>query len=159
LIDERFYKYFIVFLAGILFVRLAYLSNWLSGGQVLLKFIFALSGLFVFSQVLAFSSVSPLYIFGTVFFIISWVILLFALATKIKSQIILKLAGLISYASFFAYLIHRPLWAWLVGVFSVDVGRDQVFFKMIPASIVVFILSYYLQSGYDRLLTVFRRNG
>jgi peptidoglycan/LPS O-acetylase OafA/YrhL len=156
LIDERFYKYFIVFLAGILFVRLAYLSNWLSGGQVLLKFIFALSGLFVFSQVLAFSSVSPLYIFGTVFFIISWVILLFALATKIKSQIILKLAGLISYASFFAYLIHRPLWAWLVGVFSVDVGRDQVFFKMIPASIVVFILSYYLQSGYDRLLTVFR---
>jgi peptidoglycan/LPS O-acetylase OafA/YrhL len=159
LLDERFYKYFIVFLTGILFVRPGYLSNWLSGDQVLPKFIFALIGLVFFSQVLTFSSVSPLYILGTVFFIISWVILLFALAAKVKVQLILKLAGLISYASFFVYLIHRPLWAWLVGVFSVDVGPEQVFFKMIPASIVVFILSYYLQSGYDRLLTVFRQNG
>lgn len=159
LFDERFYKYFIVFLAGILFVRLPYLSNWLSGEQVLPKFIFALLGLFVFSQVLAFSSVSPLYILGTVFFIISWVILLFALAAKIKAPFVLKLAGLISYASFFVYLIHRPFWAWSAGVFSVDIGPDLVFFRMIPASIVVFILSYYLQSGYDRLLTVFRRNG
>jgi peptidoglycan/LPS O-acetylase OafA/YrhL len=159
LLDERFYKYFIVFLAGILFVRLPYLSNWLSGEQVLPKFVLALLGLFAFSQVLTFSSVSPLYILGTVFFIISWVILLFALAAKIKSQFVLKLAGLVSYASFFVYLIHRPLWAWLVGVFSITDWQTQVFFKMIPASIVVFILSYYLQSGYDRLLAVVRRNG
>jgi membrane-bound acyltransferase YfiQ involved in biofilm formation len=125
----------------------------------LLKFISALLGLFVFSLVLALSYVSPLYILGTVFFIISWVILLFALATKIKSQFVLKMAGLVSYASFFVYLIHRPLWAWLIGVFSLSDWRDQVLFKLFPASIFIFILAYYLQSGYDRLLTVFRRNG
>ena len=159
LIDERFFKYYIVFLIGILCVRLDYLSTWLSGGQVLLKFCLALLGLFVFSQVLALSSVSPLYILGTVFFIISWVILLFALATRVKSPIILKLAVLISYASFFIYLIHRPLWAWLLAVFPVNTAGGQVFFKIVPASIFIFILSYYLQFGYDRLLTMFRRNG
>ena len=159
LLDERFYKYFIVFLAGILLVRLPYLSSWLSGEQVLPKFFFAALGLFAFSQVLAFSSMSPLYILGTVFFITSWVVLLFSLAAKIKSQLVLKLAELISYASFFVYLIHRPLWAWLVGVFSITNWQTQVLFKMIPASIVVFILSYYLQFGYDRLLAVVRRNG
>jgi len=157
LVDERFFKYYIVFLIGILCTRLDYLSTWLSGGQIFLKFVFAILGLFLFSQVLALSSVSPLYILGTVFFIISWVILLFALATKVKSPILLKLAVLISYASFFVYLIHRPLWAFLLGIFPVNTAWGQVFFKVIPASIFIFILSYYLQFGYDRLLTVFRR--
>jgi peptidoglycan/LPS O-acetylase OafA/YrhL len=158
LLDERFYKYFIIFLVGILFVRLPYLSNWLSGEQVLPKFIFALLATFAFSQTLTLSSISPFYILGAVFFIIAWVVLLFGLATKIKAQGILKLAGLISYASYFAYLIHRPLWAWLIGGFSIDVWRDQVFFKMLPASLAVFILSYYLQYIYDRLLAVFRQS-
>lgn len=157
LIDQRFFKYYIVFLIGILCARLPPLANWLSGGQILLKSVFALIGLFAFSQVLALSSVSPLYISGTVFFIVSWVMLLFALATKVKSPIILKLAVLISYASFFVYLIHRPLWAWLLTVFPVNTAVGQVFFKIVPASIFIFILSYYLQSGYDRLLTVFRQ--
>jgi len=120
LLDERFYKYFIVFLAGILFARLDYISNWLSEKQILLKLFLALLATFIFSLVLAFSSVSLFYILGVVFFIISWIVLLFALATKVKVQGILKLTGLISYASYFAYLIHRPLWEWLVDVFSVD---------------------------------------
>lgn len=159
LIDQRFFKYYIVFLIGILCVRLDYLSTWLSGGQVVIKSVIALLALFVFSQVLALSSVSPLYILGTVFFIISWVMLLFALATKVKSPFILKLAVLISYASFFVYLIHRPLWAWLLTVFPINTAGGQMFFKIVPASIFIIILSYYLQAGYDRLLTKFRRNG
>lgn len=159
LIDQRFFKYYTVFLTGILCVRLDPLANWLSGRQILLKFVFAVFGLFVFSQVLVLNSVSPLYISGTVFFIISWVILLFALATKVKSPTILKLAVLISYASFFVYLIHRPLWALLLTVFPVNTAGGQVFFKIVPAAILIFTLSYYLQSGYDRLLTKFRRNG
>lgn len=159
LIDQRFFKYYVVFLIGILCARIDYLSNWLFGKQILLKSVFAFLGLFFFSQVLALSSVSPFYILGTVFFIISWVILLFALASKVKSPIILRLVVLISYASFFVYLIHRPLWAWLLTVFSVNTANGQVFFKIVPASILIFILSYYLQSGYDRLLTMFRRNG
>jgi peptidoglycan/LPS O-acetylase OafA/YrhL len=159
LIDERFFKYYIVFLIGILCTRLDHLSTWLSGGQVLIKFVLAVLGLFLFSQVLVLSSISPLYILGTVFFIISWVILLFALAARVKSPVILRLAILISYASFFIYLIHRPLWAWLLTVFPVNTAGGQVFFKIVPASIFIFILSYYLQSGYDRLLTVFRLKG
>lgn len=158
LIDERFYKYFIVFLTGILFVRLDFLPGWLSGGQVWQKLIITLLCSFIFSRVLNFTSVSFFYIAGTVSFIISWVILLFALAARIKSLNFLKFAGLISYASFFAYLLHRPLWSWLAGFFSVKTSSGLVFFKMIPASIVVFIVSYYLQSGYDRLLTALRRN-
>lgn len=159
LIDERFFKYYLVFLIGILCTRLDHLSTWLSGGQVLIKFVLAVLGLFLFSQVLVLSSISPLYILGTVFFIISWVILLFALAARVKSTVILRLAILISYASFFIYLIHRPLWAWLLTVFPVNTAGGQVFFKIVPASIFIFILSYYLQSGYDRLLTVFRLKG
>jgi peptidoglycan/LPS O-acetylase OafA/YrhL len=62
LFDERFYKYFIVFLAGILFMRLPYLSKWLSGEQALIKLFLAILGTFVFSLVLNFSSVSFFYI-------------------------------------------------------------------------------------------------
>ena len=158
LLDERFFKYFIVFLTGILFARPLYFSHWLSGEQILIKLVVAVLATIVFSLVLAFSSVSPYYILGVVFFIISWTVLLFALATKVKAQGVVKLAGLVSYASYFAYLIHRPLWEWLVGVFSIDVWQNQVLFKLFPASIIVFILSYYLQYGYDRLLAVFRQN-
>lgn len=158
LIDERFYKYFIVFLIGILFARPGSLSHWLSGEQVWMKFALALISSFIFSLVIGSNSMSPFYILGVVFFIITWVILLFALASGIKSQSILKLAGVVSYASFFVYLLHRPLWSWLAGIFSVETSRYLPFFKMIPASIVVFILSYYLQFGYDRLLAVFRQS-
>lgn len=158
LIDERFYKYFIVFLIGILFARLESFSHWLSREQLWMKFALAFISSFIFSLVIGSNSMSPFYIFGVVFFIITWVVLLFALASGIKSQSVLKLAGVVSYASFFVYLLHRPLWIWLAGIFSVETSRYLPFFKMIPASIVVFILSYYLQFGYDRLLAVFRQS-
>ncbi len=158
MLDGRFFKYFIVFLAGIIFARPQYLSNWLSGKQVLLKLALAIPATFVFSRALDLGSTSPLYIFGVVLFILSWVILLFSLASKVKAPFLLKLAGIISYTSYFAYLLHRPLWEWLTNFFSVETFQSQVFFRLFPASILVFILSYYLQYGYDRLLAVFRRN-
>ncbi len=158
LIDERFYKYFIVFLAGILFARIIYLSHWLSGEQIVQKIILAILSSFIFSYVLNLSPISLRYILGTVLFIVSWVILLFTLATKIKTRIILKLVALISYLSYFAYLLHRPLWGWLVKFFFIESFRDQVYFKLVPASVAVFILSYFLQYGYDRLLAMFRQN-
>jgi peptidoglycan/LPS O-acetylase OafA/YrhL len=159
LLDERFFKYFIVFLAGILFARPQFFSHWLSGEHTLLKLAIAILATFIFFLVLNFGSTSPFYILGVVFFILSWIILLFAIATKIKVPFLLKFAGVISYASYFVYLLHRPLWAWLTDIFSVETFQNQVFFRMIPASILVFILSYYLQYGYDRLLAIFRRNG
>jgi len=157
LLDERFFKYFIVFLAGILFARPQYFQSWLSAEKAWLKAAFAALATFTFSLTLNFSSTSPSYILGVVFFILSWVILLFTLATKVKSPFLLKLAGVISYASYFVYLLHRPLWTWLAGIFSVETGRDLILFRMFPASIAAFILSYYLQYGYDRLLAMFRR--
>ncbi len=57
----------------------------------------------------------------------------------------------------FVYLLHRPLWAWLAGVFSFESGPGLIFFRLFPAIIAVFILSYYLQYGYDRLSAMFRR--
>jgi peptidoglycan/LPS O-acetylase OafA/YrhL len=159
LLDERFFKYFIAFLAGILFARPLSFTHWLSGEHTLLKLAIAILAAFIFSLVLSFGSTSPFYILGVVFFTLSWIILLFAIATKIKVPFLLKFAGVISYASYFVYLLHRPLWAWLTDIFSVETFQNQVFFRMIPASILVFILSYYLQYGYDRLLAIFRRNG
>jgi peptidoglycan/LPS O-acetylase OafA/YrhL len=157
LLDERFFKYFIIFLAGVLFARPHFFSNWLSGEKTWLKLALAALATFLFSLTLDLGSTSPLYILGVVFFILAWVMTLFALATRVKVPFILKLAGVISYASYFAYLIHRPLWGWLAGVFSVESGEDLILFRLFPASIAVFILSYYLQYGYDRLLALFRR--
>jgi peptidoglycan/LPS O-acetylase OafA/YrhL len=159
LLDERFFKYFIVFLAGILFARPHFFSKWLSGEQTWLKLALAALATFLFSLTLDLGSTSPLYILAVVFFILAWIALTFALATKVKVPFLLKLAGVISYASYFAYLIHRPLWGWLAGVFSVQSGEDLILFRLFPASLVVFILSYYLQYGYDRLLGLFRRRG
>ena len=63
----------------------------------------------------------------------------------------------ISYASFFAYLFHRPIWELLVSVFPISDFHLLVLFKLIPASIVVFFISYFLQYGYDRFLVLFRQ--
>ncbi len=157
LLDERFFKYFIVFLAGILFARPHFFSNWLSGDKIPLKLALAALATFLFSLTLDLGSTSPLYILAVVFFILAWITLTFALATKVKAPFVLKLAGIVSYASYFAYLIHRPLWAWLAGIFGVENSRDLILFRLFPASLAVFILSYYLQLGYDRLLRLFRR--
>lgn len=159
LLDERFFKYFIVCLAGILFARPHFFSNWLSGEKIWIKLGLAALATFLFSLTLDFGSTSPLYILAVVFFILAWIILTFWLATKIKAPFLLKLAGVISYASYFAYLIHRPMWAWLAGIFSIESGLNLILFRLFPASLAVFILSYYLQFGYDRLLGLFRRKG
>ncbi len=156
LIDERFYKYFIVFLIGVLFSRLTSLSKTLSGEQILIKFVIAVLSTNIFSFVINLKSISPFYIFGVVFFIVSWTVLLFALTTKIKSPFIVKAAALVSYSSFFVYLLHRPIWHWLVRVFSIESSHDQILFRLFPAFLVVFILSYFLQNGYDRLLGAVR---
>lgn len=157
LIDERFYKYFIVFLIGILLTRLVFLSKNLSGEQMLIKFIIAVLSTYIYSYALYLNPTSPLYILGAVLFIISWAVLLFALATKIKFPFIMEAAALVSYLSFFAYLLHRPIWHWLVRAFSIESSRDQIFFKLFPGLMAVFILSYFLQYGYDRLLGVVRQ--
>lgn len=159
LLDQRFFKYFIVFLAGIIFARPNLPSKWLSEKQVLPKLALAILATIIFSLIRDLASTSPLYIFGVVVFILTWVVLLFALAAKIKVPFLIKFAGVVSYASYFVYLLHRPLWAWLAGIFSVETGQDLIFFRLFPASIFVFILSYYLQYGYDRVLASFRRNG
>jgi len=158
LLDERFFKYFIVFLAGILFARPHFFSNWLSGERTWLKLALAALATSLFSLTLDLGSTSPLYILGVVLFILAWVAALFALAANVNSPFVLKLAGVISYASYFAYLLHRPLWAWLAEIFSIESGLDLILFRLFPASLAIFILSYYLQFGYDRLLGLFRRN-
>ncbi len=157
LLDERFFKYFIIFLAGIFFARPHFFSNWLSGKKTWLKLALAALATFLFSLTLDLGSTSPLYILGVVFFILAWIILTFALAASMKSPFVLKSAVAISYASYFAYLFHRPLWAWLAGIFSIESGLNLILFRLFPASLAVFILSYYLQFGYDRLLGLFRR--
>jgi peptidoglycan/LPS O-acetylase OafA/YrhL len=159
LLDERFFKYFIVFLAGILFARPHFFSNWLSGEKIWLKLGLTALATFLFSLTLNLGSTSPLYILAVVFFILAWIILIFTLATQVNVPFILELAGVISYASYFAYLIHRPMWAWLAGIFSIESGLNLILFRLFPASLAVFILSYYLQFGYDRLLGLFRRKG
>jgi len=108
LIDERFYKYFIVFLIGIGFTRLVFISKNLSGEQILIKFIMAVLSIYIYSYALNLNPKSPLYILGAVLFIISWAVPLFALVTKIKFPFIMEVAALVSYLSFLLICFTVP---------------------------------------------------
>jgi hypothetical protein len=61
-----------------------------------------------------------------------------------------------STASFFAYLYHRPIWQILMDNFDVTPWGGFIYFQLIPGSIVTLVVSYFLQRGYDLLLSLLR---
>lgn len=95
-----------------------------------------------------------IYLLVSDLFILCWILLvLTGFRTKVGNW---GIWAWLSTASFFAYLIHRPLWRVIDNYFELEPGHRTVMIHLIPGAIVALILGYLLQRGYDRLLIALR---
>jgi peptidoglycan/LPS O-acetylase OafA/YrhL len=156
LFDQRFFVYFFIFLSGVYFYRFEDVRERLFRLAFGYKVLLAALAVWVFwlVQVAELEWRNWLYILADNFFILTWVLMWLAIfRTKIGSW---KIWVFFSVASYFAYLLHRPIWYGLELLVDPAIFGGEVAFHAVPASIVVLIVSYFLQLGYDRLLAALR---
>jgi len=155
LMDDRFFLYFLVFSIGVVVARSAWLTGfllsprWLPG-----KFMMLLAGLSGYWLVLT-SGVEPIstpYIIGADVFILLSVVFSLALFARFTGQPN-PLWGRIAKASFFTYLFHRPVWHICQTLVDVPPGGSETLLNLLPGSLLTLFLAYYLQKGYDRLVS------
>ncbi len=157
LLDVRFFKYYFVFLTGLLLAKPNALGNALSGQWMLGKCVLAVLGIWCFSLALRAEAdpASLFYIAASYMFIASNIVLLFTVIAKLAIVSPWGWVTRISYASYFVYLFHRPFWKILEGILPLEGLQDQILFRMIPASLAVLVVCYFLQQFYDFLLRKF----
>jgi len=155
LIDDRFFLYFLVFSMGVVVARSDWLTGfllsprWLSG-----KFMLLLVGVSGYWLVLT-SGVEPIsipYIIGADIFILWAVVFFLALFARFTGQPN-PLWGRIAKASFFTYLFHRPVWHVCQTLVAVPPGVSETLLNLLPGSLLTLVLAYYLQKGYDWLVS------
>ncbi|MCZ2127089.1 MAG: acyltransferase [Anaerolineales bacterium] len=154
--DPRFFQYFFIFLAGVLFCRFALAREKIFQVNVFVKIFLAVASVFLFEWTLD-SNYAPtnfVFIFSALFFMASWILLtLSAFQTRMGSW---RLWAWLSTASFFAYLIHRPLWRILDDAFGLLPGFRTMYIHLTLGAVAALILGYLFQRGYDYLLGALR---
>jgi peptidoglycan/LPS O-acetylase OafA/YrhL len=156
LFDSRFFLYFFIFLAGIYFFRFEDVREKLLNLNPLYKIGIFILGAWVFWLVerAGHSLDHGLTILATNIYILSAVLFwLTIFRTKLGS---FQIWSFLSTASFFAYLYHRPFWFLLSSNFDVRPWGGLIYFYLVPGSIVVLVICYFLQRGYDYLLSALR---
>ncbi len=156
LFDGRFFEYFFIFMAGIYFSQFPNIREKLYSLHVAAKAVLAMigTGLFWYVQSAGLEFFSWGYLAAVDFYILAMILFWIEIfRTPIGRW---KVWGFISYASFFAYLLHRPIWHILEFLFVFDTWEKNVLFIVFPGSVVVFLVSYVFQSLYDRLLLFVR---
>ncbi len=159
LFEPRFFQYYFVFLAGVYFCRFKKERDFLLSMNFLYKALIALALLILIWVVasIGFDAPNMIFILTVDLFILGWVLMWLSIfRTQVGGW---KIWAILSTASFFTYLYHRPLWYVLDSVFGLEAGINRVFFNLIPGAIVALVLGYFLQVGYDRLLVILRVKG
>lgn len=156
LFDPRFFMYFFVFLAGVYFFRFEGLRLKLLDLSFHYKLFLAAVGVMAYWLVQAggLQTRNWLFIIGADVFVLTWVLLSLSIFRTGIGQ--WKVWAFLSIASYFAYLLHRPVWHALEGIMDIDAWGGIVAFQALPASAVTLILSYFMQLGYDRFLAFLR---
>jgi peptidoglycan/LPS O-acetylase OafA/YrhL len=154
LLDQRFFKYYFVFLSGMILARLGDSFPLLSGKWLAVKGGVVVVGVWMVSIVIQLDvpPTSIAYIVVCSFFIISSAVFLFSLVATAGVVTPWRWVAVAAHASYFVYLFHRPLWASLEGIIPIPVWEYQLLFRILPASAIVVITCYYLQSAYDSLI-------
>ncbi len=156
LFEPRFFQYYFVFLAGVYFYRFERERNILLSMNFSYKVAVALVVLFLFWRAASAGLDSPNLFFILIvdLFILGWAWMWLSIfRTQVGAW---KIWAFLSTASFFAYLYHRPLWYILDKAFGLEAGITRVFFNLIPGAIIAIIFGYFLQVGYDRMLSILR---
>lgn len=156
ILDPRFFQYYFMFLAGILFCRYESVRVKTFELNILVKVVFAVLSVIFLQWVFVskYPSIHAFYILAAGFFILSWVLLwLTIFRTSVGGW---RIWAWLSTASFFAYLIHRPLWRFMDELIGLEKGLPTVLMHLVPGAILALIIGYFLQRGYDRLLAGLR---
>lgn len=153
LFDYRFFEYYLIFLSGFLLARYDYVYEKIVNFSLAVQFLlvivgFILFGFFGFGQ---FGYTSWQYILFSDFHMLSMIVL--ALRVFKSGYFNWRIWEGISYASFFMYLFHRPIWEIMFAVIKFPLNIYSGWYRLLPGSIFVFVISYYMQRGYDLLLT------
>jgi peptidoglycan/LPS O-acetylase OafA/YrhL len=154
-IDDRFFLYFSIFAAGILFAGSERLTRFLLTSKWLwAKLLVALAGLLLFRLALIYQAdpKSILYFASADSFILTWIVLALALFSLAPAKPGWRVWGAIAAASFFTYLLHRPFWQILIVLFNIPPGFPEAYSKLLPGSILALCLSFYMQKGYNWLI-------
>ncbi|HNN12137.1 MAG TPA: acyltransferase [Anaerolineales bacterium] len=152
LLDQRFFRYFPIFLVGIYFYRFESVRKKLLDLSPFYKILLVLLGSagFLLVQFKGFSLTNGFHIIAVDFFILSWVLLWLSIfRTSIGEW---RIWVFLSVASYFAYLFHRPIWHGLHLVTDPEAWGGIPMFDFLPGTVVTLIVGYFLQRGYDRLL-------
>lgn len=154
--DPRFFQYYFMFLAGVLFCRFETIREKLFKLNILIKVLLVVVGIAVFQWALdvEYAPTQIMFIATALFFMLSLILLWLSIfQTGVGDW---KIWAWLSAASFFTYLVHRPLWYVIDDIFGLEPSLPTVLIHLFPAAIVALILGYFMQLGYDRLLTGLR---
>lgn len=156
LFDHRFFDYFFVFGAGVFLAKLDWMKQLLTTRFLLIdKFIlFALSFviLYPFRDHIR-DDIRILVVFAITFFILSSILLsLSLLKLVVRVPHVYRFFSIISTASFFAYLLHRPIWGLIIGTDTTLPRLTLSIYLLLSGFFVVIPASYILQIGYDRAM-------
>ncbi|HCK66310.1 MAG TPA: hypothetical protein DHW49_08580 [Anaerolineae bacterium] len=154
LFDPRFFQYYFIFLIGVYFCRFSEMREKMFSLNLTYKILLAIITAFLMWQVESFPLTNFLYIVIADVFILSWILLWLGIFRAQMGS--WKIWAFLSTASFFAYLYHRPLWHFLNQILGMEAGLQKVFFNLSVGAILALLIGYFLQRGYDKLLTMFR---
>lgn len=157
LLDGRFFEYYFIFLAGVYFSRYPDVREKLIRVIFPYKIAAALLGVFLFRLALVrgYEITHGVYLLTVDVYILSWVWMWLGIfKTSIGEW---RIWSPVSTASFFAYLYHRPIWYALIPLLAGRLGMSSIIFQFIPGSVIVLILCYFLQNGYDTALRNMRK--
>ena len=154
--DPRFFQYYFMFLAGVLFCRFEAIRDMLFKLNVFIKVLLVVVSIAAFQWALnmEYAPTHAIFIVSALFFMLSMALIWLSMfQTGIGDW---KIWAWLSTASFFTYLVHRPLWYVIDDIFGLEPSLPTVLIHLFPAAIVALILGYFMQLGYDRLLTGLR---
>lgn len=154
--DPRFFQYYFTFLAGVLLCRFESIREKLFGLHAFFKILLAIVSILVFQWVLneAYPATHGAFIVSSVLFMLSLILMWLSIFRSGLGD--WNIWTWLSTASFFTYLVHRPLWYVIDDIWGLEPSLPTVLIHLIPGAIVALILGYLLQLGYDRLLAALR---
>jgi peptidoglycan/LPS O-acetylase OafA/YrhL len=159
-IARRFFYYFFIYLAGFFTARQGWLQALISTRFFLLDKVLALAAgaaLLAPVQDRVGQGIDPQLLVAVNAYILSVVIFTLSLARLLSPRLAHhKFISTLSYASFFMYLSHRPIWALLLELYQPSSLQALSLYLIVVGGAAVLIFSYYLQRFYNRLLLLRR---
>lgn len=163
-LDSRLLYFFPVFALAIVIAKGQWLPRILSARFFHLEkaglAVLAALILLAFPQASQFGTDDLLAVGAYTFFVIAACILALALLEPVAARrIVYRSVVVLSVASFFIYLFHRPIWISVLAVFPQETHGREFLVRMLVATPIVIAVSYLLQIAYNRLLGRWQGSG